>query len=69
MVARKGEVVPYQLSHEGEEFVYVIAGEMKMQVGDTDYLLKAGDTLYFNALHKHGITSMTDEVRYIDTFV
>lgn len=68
-VARKGEVIPHQLSHEGEEFVYVIAGEMKMQVGDTEYLLKPGDTLYFSALHKHGIMPVSDEVTYIDIFV
>ncbi|WP_243739198.1 helix-turn-helix domain-containing protein [Flavobacterium sp. 245] len=68
-VARKGEVIPHQLSHEGEEFVFVIEGNMKMQVGDTEYVLKAGDSLYFNALHKHGITPLSDEVTYIDIFV
>ena len=29
-VARKGDVVPHQLSHEGEEFIYIIKGKMKM---------------------------------------
>ena len=68
-VARKGEVIPHQLSHDGEEFVFVIEGEMKMQVGDTEYILKTGDSLYFNALQKHGIIPITDEVSYIDIFV
>lgn len=67
-VARKGEVIPHQLSHEGEEFVYVVEGSMKMQVGDTEYILKTGDSLYFNALQKHGIIPITDEVTYIDIF-
>lgn len=67
-LARKGEVIPHQLSHEGEEFVFVIEGSMKMQVGDTEYILNSGDSLYFNALHKHGIIPITDEVTYIDIF-
>jgi transcriptional regulator with XRE-family HTH domain len=67
-VARKGEVIPHQLSHEGEEFVYVVQGSMKMQVGDAEYILKTGDSLYFNALQKHGIIPITDEVTYIDIF-
>ncbi len=68
-VARKDEVVPHQLSHEGEEFIFVIEGTMKMQVGDTEYILKSGDSLYFNALQKHGIMPITEEVSYIDIFV
>lgn len=67
-LARKGEVIPHQLSHEGEEFIFVIEGSMKMQVGDTEYILNSGDSLYFNALHKHGITPITEEVSYIDVF-
>ena len=68
-VARKGEVIPHQLSHEGEEFVFVVEGSMKMQIGDTEYILKTGDSLYFNALQKHGIIPITNEVTYIDIFV
>ncbi|MFD2163015.1 helix-turn-helix domain-containing protein [Paradesertivirga mongoliensis] len=68
-VARKNEVVPHQLSHEGEEFVFVVEGSMKMQVAETEYILKAGDSLYFNSLQKHGIMPLSDEVVYIDIFV
>lgn len=67
--ALKGEVVPHRLSHEGEEFIYVIEGEMKMQVAETEYLLKKGDTLYFNSLQKHGITPVSAKVIYLDIFV
>lgn len=68
-VARKGEVKTHALSHEGEEFIYVVRGQMKMKVGDVEYLLKMGDSLYFNALQKHGIMPVTDEVVYLDIFV
>ena len=68
-VARKGEVKPHELSHEGEEFIYVISGQMKMQVGEIEYLLKTGDSLYFNSLQKHGIMPVSMEVTYLDIFV
>lgn len=67
--AKKGEVVPHQLSHEGEEFVFIIEGEMKMKVGEIEYVLKTGDSLYFNSLQKHGIAPVTDKVVYLDIFV
>jgi transcriptional regulator with XRE-family HTH domain len=68
-VAKKGEVIPHELSHEGEEFIYVIKGQMKMQVGETEYLLSSGDSLYFNSVQKHGIMPVSDEVMYLDIFV
>jgi transcriptional regulator with XRE-family HTH domain len=68
-VARKGEVKPHEVSHEGEEFIYVIRGQMKMQIADVQYILKMGDSLYFNSLQKHGIMPVTDEVMYLDIFV
>jgi len=67
-VARKGETKPHLLTHEGEEFVYVLEGEMKMQVGNQDYILKTGDSLYFNSTEKHGIMPVTDKVVYLDIF-
>lgn len=68
-VARRGEVKPHELSHEGEEFIYIISGQMKMQVGEVEYLLKEGDTLYFNSLQKHGILPVSEEVVYLDIFI
>lgn len=68
-VARKGEVRPHELSHEGEEFIYVISGQMKMKVGEVEYLLKSGDSLYFNSILKHGIMPVSNEVTYLDIFV
>lgn len=67
--AKKGEVKAHEVSHEGEEFIYIIRGQMKMQIGEVEYLLKPGDSLYFNSLQKHGIMPVTDEVMYLDIFV
>jgi len=68
-VAKKGEVKFHELSHEGEEFIFIIRGQMKMQVGEVEYFLNTGDSLYFNCLQKHGIVPVTDEVVYLDIFV
>jgi transcriptional regulator with XRE-family HTH domain len=68
-VAKKDEVIPHELSHEGEEFIYVLKGKMKMQVGDMSYTLNNGDSLYFNSVQKHGIMPISDEVVYLDIFV
>jgi transcriptional regulator with XRE-family HTH domain len=68
-VARKGEVIPHEVSHEGEEFIYVISGQMKMRVGEKEYNLNSGDSLYFNSIQRHGILPVSDEVMYLDIFV
>ena len=68
-VAKKGDVKFHELSHEGEEFIFIISGQMKMQVGEVEYFLNKGDSLYFNCLQKHGIIPVTDEVVYLDIFV
>ncbi len=68
-VARKGEVKEHHVSHEGEEFLYVLEGEMRFQVGAVEYLLRSGDSLYFDATEEHGVMPISDEVRYIDIFV
>jgi mannose-6-phosphate isomerase-like protein (cupin superfamily) len=39
--------------HEGEEFFYVLEGEIKFFYGDKEYLLKEGDCLYFDSSIPH----------------
>ncbi|MGC5255314.1 helix-turn-helix domain-containing protein [Gordonia sp. DT218] len=39
--------------HAGEEFVYVIAGALEMEVGATTYRLAPGDVLYYAATVRH----------------
>lgn len=45
--------VGYQ--HEGEEFVYVLTGEVEISVGDHVNKLKAGDSLHFNSAIRHNL--------------
>jgi transcriptional regulator with XRE-family HTH domain len=44
-------------SHEGEEFIIVISGDVKLIYGKEIHTLKAGDTVYYNSLVPHHIGS------------
>ena len=68
-VVKKGEVKTHHLAHDGEEFIYVLKGKMKFQVGQTTYSLDEGDSLYFNALETHQVIPETESVTYLDIFV
>jgi transcriptional regulator with XRE-family HTH domain len=67
--AKKGEVKKHNLVHEGEEFIYVVDGELSIKVGTTTYVLKKGDGIYFNAVLPHGIKPITDKVKYLNMFI
>ena len=41
------------MSHEGEDFVYLVSGEMLYEVDGVAYALKGGDTLHFDSRKPH----------------
>ncbi len=44
----------YKLSHhEGEEFIYVMEGEIELVYGKEKYSLHQGDTIYYDSIVKH----------------
>ena len=44
----------YTLSaHEGEEFIYVMDGEIELVYGKDKYSLKEGDSIYYDSIVKH----------------
>lgn len=66
--AHKGKVRQTPMSHAGEEFVYVLDGQMKYRVGNAEYLLQEGDSLYFSASYEHDLVPITERVRYLAVF-
>ena len=48
--------VGYQ--HEGEEFVYILAGQVEITVGDHVNRLKEGESLHFNSGIRHKLTNV-----------
>jgi len=46
-------------SHDGQEFLFVLEGEMKVQVGDEVEFLKPGDAVYYDSNQPHLVKSAT----------
>jgi transcriptional regulator with XRE-family HTH domain len=67
-VARKGEVKEHHLAHEGEEFMYVLEGVMKVQVDSSEWTLRAGDSIYFNSTQEHQVIPVSKTVKYLNMF-
>ncbi len=40
-------------THEGEEFLYLLRGELQISVNDEEYRLKTGDSFYFESATPH----------------
>ncbi|MCC3144293.1 cupin domain-containing protein [Halanaerobium sp. Z-7514] len=54
------------LNHLGEECTIVLAGKMHIIIGDKEYKLKKGDSIYYKASLPHKIKSVgSEELRFI----
>ncbi|MCQ2064243.1 MAG: cupin domain-containing protein [Bacteroidaceae bacterium] len=50
------ENAQYSLStHEGEEFIYVLDGQVEVNYGKHTYLLEKGDSIYYDSIVKHHV--------------
>ena len=57
---------PVMHGHEGQEFNYVISGNMKLYIGDISYELSEGDSVYFDSSVPHAEVALGDkEVQFI----
>lgn len=48
-------------SHEGEEFIYVLQGSIRIHYGKQTYVLETGDSIYFDSIIEHLVSAATDE--------
>ncbi len=52
----------YELSsHEGEEFVYVMEGQIEILYGQDRYLLATGDSIYYDSVVPHDLHAYGDQ--------
>lgn len=52
------EAGPIQLrAHEGQEFDYILSGTLKVMIDDHEFIMEEGDSVYYNAGHKHGMVA------------
>lgn len=52
-------------SHEGEEFIYVMDGEIEVLYGQEKYMLKKGDSIYYDSIVPHDLHAFGKDVAKI----
>jgi transcriptional regulator with XRE-family HTH domain len=53
------------VSHSGQEFNYIIEGQMKVVVAKTEHILNAGDSIYFDARLPHGQSAVNGMAQFL----
>jgi transcriptional regulator with XRE-family HTH domain len=55
LITLTDEADPYPVfQHDGVEFIYMLSGEVEYRHADKSYILKKGDSLFFDASAPHG---------------
>ena len=65
----KHEFKDHQVSHPGDELVYILSGSIKFKVGVVEYSMTVGDSLYFNSRIPHHVIPDSEEAYYLDIFI
>ena len=47
--------------HDGEEFIYLLQGELELHYGQEIMILKPGDSIYYDSSEAHGYISRGDD--------
>lgn len=50
-----GEAEDMASSHEGEEFIICVSGQIELSYGREKFILNPGDTAYYNSVVTHGV--------------
>jgi quercetin dioxygenase-like cupin family protein len=53
---------PVAYKHEGEEFIYVMEGELEFALGSKVHTLKRGESIHFHSNTPHKLKSLTGEM-------
>ncbi len=64
-VSPSAEQVPVLSSHEGEEFIYVLEGAIKVNYGGEVQVLNAGESIYYDSIVDHLVTSSNGDAAKI----
>ena len=57
----KGKGQDKLITHEGEEYVFIIQGKLEVKVGKERYVLKAGDSICFDPSFPHTFNNIGEE--------
>ena len=53
------------VSHSGQEFNYIVEGNVKVTVGRNEHVLSQGDSIYFDARLPHGQSALNGSAQFI----
>jgi len=56
---------PVLSSHEGEEFIYVLSGKIKVNYGREEQILSQGDSIYYDSIVEHLVSAADDQAAKI----
>lgn len=60
-IAPSSSAVTHLSAHEGEEFIYVLTGEIEISYGRERYSLAQGDSIYYDSVVDHNVHSGNGE--------
>ena len=66
--AHKEALDTQPMTHLGEEFIYILDGQMSYRVGSVEYTMGPGDSLYFDSTEEHLMKPITETVTYLAVF-
>jgi len=52
---------PVAYKHEGEEFIFVMEGDLQLSLGNRTHHLSPGESIHFNSDTPHKLKSISDE--------
>lgn len=52
---------PILSSHEGEEFIFVLSGSVKINYGKETHILHKGESIYYDSIVDHLVSAVDDE--------
>ena len=61
LVCRPGAVRDHPPTYPGEEFAFVLEGQLTVTVGEETFVLKAGDSIHYQTLQPHSWRNDGDE--------
>lgn len=53
--------LPILSTHEGEEFIYVLEGSIKVNYGNAEHVLHAGESIYYDSIVDHLVSAFNQE--------
>lgn len=56
---------PLISSHEGEEFLYILEGEVIVTYGQDTYVLEPGDSIYYDSVVPHNVRGGSEPAKFV----